>query len=196
MSNIVYIAYEDDLSLAVIQRCISQIDRKLVIGHKFWNYGSGYLRKNIVAFNELSKGMPLLLQTDLDTYECPPSLIQNWINVSINPHFIFCVAVREIEAWVLADRVAFSKWLNISISHLSLEPESIADPKQYLINLVKRSRKNSLKRDIVPEKSSTAQIGKNYNGQLLNFVSQHWDMHRAATHSKSLKRMIQKLEQI
>jgi len=193
--KIIYIAYEDDLSRALVEKVLSQVSSRLIIGKRFWRDGSGYLKRNIRAFNELAKGIPFLLLTDLDTLECPPALVSQWIHVPLNPQFFFCVAVREVEAWLLADREAFSKWLHIAKGRIPATPESVSDPKRELISLVKACRNSALKRDIVPPDNSTAQIGRNYNLPLIRFVNEYWDVFRASENSASLARMVRKLEQ-
>jgi hypothetical protein len=194
MKDIVfYVGYEDELSLGLIRKIFSQLKRKCLIGAKFPGRGSGYLKKNIKSFNELAKGFPFLLLTDLDNDECPPGKIGDWLKVPLNPNFLFCIAVRESESWVLADRAAFSNFLNIPVNRIPLDTDGIDDPKRFLVNLVRSSGARKIKNDIVPEKNSTASIGKNYNEPLVRFVLDEWDMHRAAEHSQSLKRMIERL---
>jgi len=43
--------------------------------------GFGYLKKMINGFNNAAKTAPVLVLTDLDMSECPPTLIQNWLKV-------------------------------------------------------------------------------------------------------------------
>lgn len=102
MKNIIfYVGYEDELSLALIQKIFSQLNHGDLIGAKFPGKGAGYLKKNIKSFNELAKGIPFLLLTDLDNDECAPTKIRDWIKVPLNPNFLFRIAVRESESWVL-----------------------------------------------------------------------------------------------
>jgi len=195
MKNIIfYVGYEDELSLALIQKIFSQLNHDYLIGAKFPGKGAGYLKKNIKSFNELAKGIPFLLLTDLDNDECAPTKIRDWIKVPLNPNFLFRIAVRESESWVLADRESFSKFLKISINKIPYNTDAIDDPKRFLIKLVNSSSKNNLKHDIVPAKKSTACIGKNYNEPLVCFVHGEWDLYKAAEHSESLKRMIGRLQ--
>ncbi len=192
-NTIFYVAYEDELSLALVQKIFSQLNKNYLIGSKFPGRGAGYLRKNIKSFNELAKGLPFLLLTDLDNDECAPAKIRDWINIPLNPNFLFRIAVRESESWVLADRESFSKFLNISINRIPFNTDNIDDPKRFLMKLVRSSRKNKLKNDILPAKNSTASIGKNYNAPLISFVQGEWNTYQAAKHSDSLKRMIERL---
>ncbi|HLP57978.1 MAG TPA: DUF4276 family protein [Candidatus Deferrimicrobium sp.] len=191
---IFYVGYEDELSLALIQKIFSQLNQGYLIGSKFLGRGAGYLKKNIKPFNELAKGIPFLLLTDLDNDECAPTKIRDWIKVPLNPNFFFRIAVKESESWVLADRESFSKFLNISINKIPFHTDAIDDPKRFLIKLVNSSSKNKLKHDIVPAKNSTASIGKNYNEPLICFIQEEWDLYKAVDHSESLKRMVGRLQ--
>ena len=191
---IFYVGYEDELSLALIRKIFSQLENNYLIGGKFPGKRAGYLKKNIKSFNKLAKGIPFLLLTDLDNDECAPAKIKDWIKVPLNPSFLFRIAVRESESWVLADRTSFSQFLNISINRIPVNTDAIDDPKRFLINLVRGSRKNKLKDDIVPAKNSTASIGRNYNEPLVRFVIDKWDVNKAVEHSESLKRMFERLQ--
>jgi len=61
-----YVGYEDDLSLALIQKFFLQLKNNYFIGAKFPGKGAGYLKKNIKSFNELAKGF-LSIQIPLKT---------------------------------------------------------------------------------------------------------------------------------
>lgn len=188
-----YIAYEDELSHAIIRKIFQQLEGRFVIGKPFPGFGFGYLKRNAASFNELAKGVPFLLLTDLDNSECPASKIKEWLKKPLNPNFLFRVAVREIESWVMADRDSFAKFLDIPINRIPTDTDAIEDPKKFLIKLTRRSRNKVLMRNIVPAQNSTASIGKNYNEPLIRFVEQLWDMNRAAKHSESLMRVIKRL---
>jgi len=152
------------------------------------------------------KGIPFLVLTDLDRYPCPVALIQEWLTVPKHHNLLFRVAVREVESWLLADRTGFAKFLGIRESLVphdlgireSLVPhdaDTIPDPKQYLINLARNSRKRDLRSDIVPLPKSTATQGRNYNGPLISFVQKSWDLLAAMKHSPSLSRTIHAVAQ-
>jgi hypothetical protein len=101
---------------------------------------------------------------------------------------LFRVAIREVEAWLLAHREAFAKFLGIAIELIPNDVDAIPNPKQFLINLARKSRKRSLRDAIVPAPNSTATIGKYYNPQLIQFVQQSWQIDSAQKNSPSLQR--------
>jgi len=167
------LAYEDDLSLEVVLR-ILRSDKRFSVGTLFHGRGFGNLKRNISGFNNASKGMPYLILTDLDHKECAPIMIKEWLPETRNPNLIFRIAVREVESWVLADRVAFAKFLGISQKKIPQEPDELLDPKAYLINLARDSRKRP-REDIVPKHGSTAKQGPAYNERLVSFVQKAWN---------------------
>jgi hypothetical protein len=57
------------------------------------------------------------------------------------------------------------------------------------MDIIKKSRKRELKEDIIPI-DNNARIGPNYNGQLMKFVSEYWNIERACLNSKSLNRTL------
>jgi hypothetical protein len=184
------LAVEDDLSEAVLRAILLQSQRPFSVGSCLKKQGYGYLKRILPGLNDAAKGMPYLVLTDLDNAECPLSLISDWLSQPKHPNLILRIAVKEVEAWLLAHREAWAKFLSISIDLIPDNVDEIADPKEFLINLVRRSNKGSLRHAIVPEKDSTAKIGKDYNGQLIQFVNQNWQMNIAKNYSPSLARTI------
>lgn len=185
---------EDSLSERTLVRIINSVPRDYIIGHTYAGGGSGYIRKNIRGFNHAAKGVPYLVLTDLDRYECAPALVEDWLNIPKDQNLIFRVAVREVETWLLADRHGFANYIGVPVSRIRYSVEEIENPKEFLIGLVRRSRKRRLKKDIVPPQNSTAKIGRNYNGRLIEFVENFWNMEEAASNSNSLRNTISILE--
>ena len=188
------IVFEDDLSEAVIRK-ILQGQGRYEVGRCFLGRGFGNIKKKIDGFNNAAKGMPYLVLTDLDKEECVPRLIQNWMkNAPLHQNLLFRVAVREVESWVLADRDRFAKFLGVEEVLIPVDVDEIGDPKDRLVNLVRKSSKRKLHDDIVPKKGSTAKQGPNYNGPLISFVKNFWNPDEAMQNSPSLRRAIKAVE--
>lgn len=169
------LAVEDDLSEAILREILKQSRRRYFIGSCLKRRGNGYLKKILPGINNSGiKASPYLVLTDLDNYQCPSALISGWLSRPKHHNLIFRVAVKEVEAWLLADRVAFASFLDISVDLIPAEVDSIIDPKEFLINLTKKSRKRYLREAIVPVHNSTAKVGRDYNGQLIQFVHNNW----------------------
>jgi len=187
----IQLAVEDDLSEAVLRRVLSDSGRPYAIGTCYLGCGFGYLRKTIRGFNNAAKGTPFLVLTDLDKTECPPELIGTWLPEPIHPNLMFRVAVREVEAWLLADRVGIARFLGIRRVLVAQDADAIDDPKGYLIDLARRSPHRDLRMDIVPPPGSTRRIGPNYNGRLTFFAQNRWNLSAAKQSSPSLMRTVE-----
>lgn len=182
------LVFEDVLSEAVLKQMLVQSQRPFSVGNCFNQRGYGKIKKIISGLNHAAKGMPYLILTDLDREECPLIILSEWLTQPKHPNLLFRIAVKEVEAWLLAHREAFAEFLGISVDLILSDVDKISDPKQLLINLAKKSKKRELRDGIVPDRNSTAKIGKDYNGQLIKFVNQNWQAAAAQTNSSSLKR--------
>lgn len=185
------LVFEDQLSEFVMMKLV-ETTKKFHISNSYSEGGFGYIKKNINGFNQASKGCPFFVLTDLDNINCAPTLIEEWLGKSSNPNLIFRIAVREVEAWILADIDGFSEYIGISKANFIDDVEVIKDPKAELFRLVKKCRKRDIREDILP-KDEYAKIGPNYNERLGEFVTKYWNIARAVEVSDSLKRTVQHL---
>ena len=184
-----YIATEDELSEAVVERMVLASGKPWVISVRLRKNGYGYLKTKLNELMKVSNKIPVFLLTDSDRGICAPSLIHNWTGGRPLPEQMhFRVAVREIEAWLLADIEGISEFLNIPQSRFPVDPESSLDPKGLLINLIKRYGSRVHKAELLPAPKAKAVIGLGYNAVLSTFVRETWDPCRASTRSSSLAR--------
>ena len=182
------LVFEDEISEFVMVKLVNETG-KYSIANSYSEGGFGYIKKNIGGFNEAAKGCPFFVLTDLDTIDCAPTLINDWLRSQAHSNLIFRIAVREVEAWLLADIEGFSKFTGISEVNFRNNTEEIADPKAELLQLMKRCKVRKIKEDILP-KNEFAAVGPNYNGRLGEFVMNHWNIDRAMRRSDSLKRAV------
>ncbi|MCK5269445.1 MAG: hypothetical protein KAJ46_01620 [Sedimentisphaerales bacterium] len=187
------IIFEDLLSEAVLRKLLEKSGQNYDIGISYNSGGSGWIRKRIAGFNNAAKGMPYLVLTDLDREECPPLLLDEWLGNHKHHNLLLRVAVREIESWILGCRTAFSDFVGIREELIPAEVDKIKDTKEYLISLVKKSRKRNLRSDIVPKEGSTARVGPDYNGRMIYFVEKFWEPYEARKYSPSLQRTMEVL---
>lgn len=117
----VHIAVEDPLSESVLRALLHQSGRPYWIGTVYGGRGFGDLKRMASGFNQASRFTPFVLLTDLDRADCPPVIIDSWLPHPKHPNFLFRVAVREVEAWVLADREAFAKFCGVPVSAIPEE---------------------------------------------------------------------------
>ncbi len=187
--NLCLLAVEDEVSEIAARRVIETYS-PLHIAECYGKTGFGYLKANIFKFQQASRQIPYVVLTDLDQYPCATALKEDWNIVATPRNFMFRIAVRSIESWLMADRKNFADFLGISIQHLPLNPEDEINPKRLLIELAKRSRKREIREDMVPKPKSTANIGPNYTPRLSVFVREQWEIESAQKHSRSLQKAI------
>lgn len=191
----IQLGIEDELSECVARRLLT-MHEKFHAGTAYGRTGFGYLRKTAKGWNAAAKSQPFFLLTDLDSaYPCPSALVADWLGGEANKHqnLIFRVAVREVEAWLLADAEGFAAFFGLSVRHVPAVPEGLPDPKAALIELARRARSKELRLRIVPRAGSTAVQGREYNSCLCEFVRSGWSPERASHRSLSLARAIQRL---
>ncbi len=186
---------EDSLSEAVLRNIIKQSRKLFSIGFCYGHSGFAYLKKTLPGFNRAARGTPFLVLTDLDRTECPPIKIREWLQEPKHHNLLFRIAVKEVEAWLLADRINFARFLGISKEAIPDNVEEIEYPKEFLINIAKRSRKRSLREYIIPLPSSTAKQGPNYNGCLIYFIDKFWNIKLSMQNSPSLKCAVEAIQQ-
>lgn len=179
--------------------CFRQI--RFVRGFPNIMRGSGNLKKNIPGIVKMANPKtPVLCLVDLDTTSSACALMADWFGSrtgraqTLPKGLVFRVAVREIEAWIMADRRAWASHLGIPLANFTETPDALPDPKQFLLNVVRSKGKKKMHAEMLPR--GTAHIGPRYNEVLCSFIQKKWSPDRAAENSPSLKRAIQALQQL
>ena len=191
----IVIAAEDVLSIEVARKLLEE-NGHYTTSHVINAHGFGNLKKDIRAYHKMGyDGLTSLVITDLDMGNCAPELIDDWLGMKPHRNFMFRVAIREIEAWLLADRKGIAKFLGVRINKIPHYPEELDDPKLKLVNLA-RSGKKLIKEELIPSQGSTAQIGVGYNATLTKFIHSFWNTDRARECSRSLCRTIKRIERL
>lgn len=193
----IYIATEDALSEAVAERLVLEANHGLSVAVRMGGKGNTYLQKKAAGLAETARSIPVLLLTDLDRVKCPPKLITSWLGRRpLVEGFLFRVVVREIEAWLLADSDAFAKFSGVPVNKVPQNPESLDDPKQMLINLIRKHGRSAIKSEILPDADSTANVGVGYNQILSGFVRDFWSPVKASQQAESLARARKRLSEM
>ena len=141
----IHLAVEDSLSEWVVRRALASRPSAYEIRTVHSRGGFGVLKRQISAYNLAARRTPFLVLTDLDQHPCPPELISNWLSHPKDPQLLLRVAVREVEAWLLADTDGLTAFLGlrkaISIPH----PEMLPDPKLHLLRLAEARPRRDLR---------------------------------------------------
>jgi len=182
----VVLATEDELSEIVGFSLLEEVG--LTVGQVLRRGGFGYLKSRLQNFCEIARHQPVLLITDLDRVSCAPVLHRKWL-AKLDPpeNFVFRVAVREIESWLLADHDALQALLGSRIGKMPTNPDELADPKQTLLALAQRAPRH-IRDELVAKDGAIASQGLGYNALLGQMVREHWLPVRAAERSSSLAR--------
>jgi hypothetical protein len=195
MSSIpIQLAVEDLISETLLRTLLERSKKEYHIGTVFNHGGFGYLRRTAPGWNNAARGTPFLLLTDLDQHLCPTALITDWLTQPKHSNFIFRIAVREVEAWILADTKNFAAFLGVSSTLLPTSPETLTNAKEILVGLAARSRRTATRSRLVPKQGSTAKQGPDYNQCLGEFVTKYWNPIEASANSPSLLRCIRAIE--
>jgi len=189
----IVLVVEDDLSDAVMRRVIASVGDRLTVNRSVITGGAGNIRSGLSKYRNASHVLPHVVVTDLDRYDCPPALLADWGAVRFPGSLLFSVAVRETEAWLLADRDALAGMLGIHTAKISQQPELESDPKRTLVNLARKCRRRRLRDELVPAEGSPNQIGPAFNARMSQFVRDLWNVGRAREVAPSLARTIDRL---
>jgi hypothetical protein len=170
----------------------------LSVGRVFGGSGKQYLLGRLPNYNQAARHARWLAVVDLDQdAECAPEFVEKELPEP-SVHMQLRVAVRAIEAWLMADRESLASYLRVSPNRIPTDPDTEPDPKTTLLNLARRSRSASIREDMVPREGSGARVGRGYVGRLAQFVqpgrADSWKPGVAALHSDSLRRCIEALQ--
>lgn len=140
------------------------------------NRGKGYLKAKARALNCTARSIPVFVLIDLDHRNpCPADVLMSWFHGVPEANMLFRVAVMEIESWVLADRDNCSGFLGIPMHRIPQDTDAIDNPKEFVVNLARRSKRREIRDELVPTPGSIVPVGPAYNAQLCAFVLRQWD---------------------
>ena len=190
----VHVATEGLIDTAVVRRVCKEIE--IEIAAVYGGSGKDRLDGALSGYNAAARHAAWLVLRDLDTdADCAPSLRARLLSAPARG-MIFRIAVRETEAWLIADLHSFARFFSVSPGRVTTDPESIPRPKEYLVNLVRRSRSRAIRDDVVPREGSKARVGPGYAGRMIEFVSTAWSPHEASQRSDSLRRCLDRLSRL
>ena len=207
MSKTVDIAVEDRLSEAVLRRLLAEAPGRLRVGlvhpmRRSWDAsgssgGYGYIRKALPGFNAIAGFQPVVVLVDADNRVCPPETISEWLGGKRHhPSLIVRVAVREVEAWLLADADGMSEFLSVRRDCLPLETQRLKDPKRYLVRLAARSRRRDIREELAPAVGTRAKTGPFFTAAVSGFARDLWNPEAAAKNNDSLRRARKALDSL
>jgi hypothetical protein len=190
-------AVEGIVDEAVLRRLIQSV--RAEAGPVYGRNGKGRLLERLPGYNNAARFAPWLVLVDLDQdADCAPPFRTATLPLPA-PKMCFRVAVREIEAWIMADRERLAQFLDVNPAWISSDPDGEPDPKARLVGLARRSKSRDISRDFVPRPGSRRIEGPAYSSRLIQFVSDRragWRPSVAARSSESLARCLRCLRRL
>lgn len=158
--------------------------------------GKNRLDERLPAYLKAADHSYWLISRDLDQdAECAPQFVQQR-EIIVGPNCYLLIAVRSVEAWLLADRDNFSAFLSVPKSKLAASPEGLEHPKTHVAQLALTSRRGDVRRRMAGRPADGAAIGAEYGAAIYEFIRSHWDFRSAAAsgRSPSLSRAFVRIE--
>lgn len=181
---------EDVLSEGVLRKLLRHFDPKFSVISCLGKEGYGFIKKNLAAFNEAAARTCFVVMTDLDDNGCAPTLRRLWHREPFHPNLLFRVCVIEVEAWLLAHRGGFARYLGVPRDGIPRDTHRIRHPKEFILDLARRSARRGIRESLLPRTNRRGRVGPDYNGCLLRFVDRHWSFQAARRNSESLDRAL------
>lgn len=188
------IAAEGDVDAQVCERLIRLAGHEA--GPAYVRGGKGNLDSKLPAYNNAARYAHWLVLRDLDhDAGCAPELVQALLP---DPSDFMClrVAVRSVEAWLMADRERISRYLGVPLNVVPLDPDMEEHPKTTMVNLARRSSKRNIREDMVPEPGHSRSVGPGYTARITEFAISLWRPSAASRSSRSLSSCIRALRRL
>lgn len=187
-------AVEGAFDEAVVKRIVGAVGGEL--GTVYGKKGKHALLRRLGGYNAAAECSPWIVLVDLDRdADCAPPFRAECLP---QPACSMCfrIAVRAVEAWLLADRERFSRFLGVRIASLPRSPEDVEDPKQLVVELARGSTKRDIRTDLVPRVASGRRVGGAYVDRLTEFVAGSWRPETAAQNADSLRRCLERATEL
>jgi hypothetical protein len=182
---------EGAVDIEVCRRLAKEVG--VVLSATYVTQGSQRLDSKLASYNQAARFSRWLVLRDLDQAECAVMLRQRLLPKPAD-HMRFRIAVREVEAWLIADRERLARFLHVSPARITKAPDALDDPKRELVNLARASRNSRVRDGLVPPEGGQRTVGPGYTTLMSEFILRAWRPREAAKNSPSLRRCLQALD--
>jgi hypothetical protein len=184
----VSIVIEGSSDEPVVRRILG--DHNIAVHAVHGLHGKAYLDQKLRAFNQAARFGNWLVVRDLDhDAECAARFVRAHLPRP-NRGMRFRLAVRALEAWLLADVEGVAAFFGVARVDVPHAPESLPDPKAALVAVARRSRSRAIREDMVPARDTLAPVGPGYVGRIIEFANSSWSWRRGEKQSESLRRCV------
>lgn len=187
-------AVEGIVDEAVLRRLVK--DTGGTLGPVHGKNGKSQLIQKLDGYNRAAKFSPWVVLLDLNQEDdCAPPLKASRLPAPA-PNMCFRIAVREIEAWLLADKERLARFLCVPSAMIPSHPEKLDNPKKAIVDLAKRSSRRDIREDIIPREGSGRPVGPAYASRMIEFAENLWQPAVASKRSDSLRRCRKRIQEL
>jgi len=160
--------------------------------------GKSRIDARIGGYNKAARGSPWFVLRDLDhDAECAALLVEQLVPAANRADLLSLrIAEREAESWLLADRAGIAAYLHVSPTLITMNPDSLDDPKREIVGLARRSTRPAIVKGLVPPPGASVSVGPEYEGRIIEFAATKWRVSEARKNSPSLERCIRALRSL
>jgi len=194
MTTPVTIVVEGLTDVPVVDRILQTVGCS--IAYTYGLSGKRALMRDLGGYNRAAQFSPWMIVRDLDhDAACAAELIavtlpdpSKWMR--------FRIAVRAVEAWMLADAERLAEFLHVHENTIPADPETLPDPKLTLVNVARSSSRAEIREDMVPTPGTSGKVGPAYTSRVMEFARNQWRPVIASNHSDSLRRCLERAREL
>lgn len=188
---VVTAAVEGPVDEAILKRvCLAA---GTTIGPVYGKHGKAFILARVRGYNHSAQFRHWVVLVDLNgDGACAPEVLPRWLPTP-SRLMRFRVAVKEVEAWLMADPERLGGFLGLRPTEVPTNPDFVADPKLRMVELARRSRRRAIREDMVPSPRSGQAVGPAYTSRMIEFAQDTqsgWRPEVAARNSDSLRRCV------
>lgn len=167
------------------------------LGPVYGRNGKGSILRGLAGYNNAARFEAWIVLLDLDNEDCAVTSKEMWLPTA-SPYMCLRIVVRELESWLLADKARFAAYFSVSRDLIPDNPDRIDDPKLTLLNIIRKSKRNAIKDDMLPDQNLGQSIGPAYTSRIIEYIQsdQGWRADVAAQNSPSLSRAISAIRRL
>jgi len=179
---------------AVVRRMAEHVG--VSVGHVLVKQGKPAVLASLPGLNGVARHLPWFVLVDLDrSAPCAGEFVLARLP-NRSRLMVMRVAVRAVEAWLLADAHGIAKLLSVPVGRIPNDVEAVDDPKRGIVDLARGSRRRDLREDVPPRTGSGRQVGVAFVSTMLEFIQSDWNIEEARRRSPSLDRALSRLREL
>jgi hypothetical protein len=176
---------EGRLDIAVLSRLV--VDAGFETGETFGLRGKSDIDQKIAKYNVAARFSPWAVLRDLDDDATCAGEVRATLLPSPADQMCFRLAVRQVEAWLLADADRFAAHFSTNWRLPASDVDVLSVPKTVVLEALSRSTSRTTRNVTVRIVNGARVVGPEYTNELVGFVMTRWRPATAAKHSRSLK---------